>query len=255
MSELGARARDFQEKVALVTGGSRGIGRACALELARRGAAVAVTYQSNEAAAQEVLEGLKALGARAQAIKLELADADACAKAVDAVVESLGRLDVLVNNAGLAIDGLVMRMKAEDWARQLDVNLTGAFHLVKAASRPMVKQRSGAIVNLTSVVGEMGNAGQSAYAATKAGLIGFTKALARELAGRNIRVNAVSPGFIETDMTARIAGEAREKLAANIPLGRLGSADEVARAVAFLASDQASYITGEVLRVNGGLLT
>jgi 3-oxoacyl-[acyl-carrier protein] reductase len=247
--------REFQEKVALVTGDSRGIGRACALELARRGAAVAITYQSNEAAAREAVEGLKALGARAQALKLELASPEACAKAVDAVVESLGRIDVLVNNAGLALDGLVMRMKPEDWQRQLDVNLSGAFFLVKAASRPMVKQRSGAIVNLTSVVGEMGNAGQSAYAATKAGLIGFTKALARELAGRNIRVNAVSPGFIETDMTARIAGEAREKLVASIPLARMGSADEVARAVAFLASEQASYITGEVLRVNGGLLT
>jgi 3-oxoacyl-[acyl-carrier protein] reductase len=247
--------RDFQEKVALITGGSRGIGRACALELARRGAAVAITYQSNELAAREAVEGLKALGARAQALKLELADPEACAKAVDAVVESLGRLDVLVNNAGLALDGLVMRMKPEDWQRQLDVNLSGAFYLVKAASRPMVKQRSGAIVNLTSVVGEMGNAGQSGYAATKAGLIGFTKALARELAGRNIRVNAVSPGFIETDMTARIAGEAREKLVASIPLARMGSAEEVARAVAFLASEQASYVTGEVLRVNGGLLT
>jgi 3-oxoacyl-[acyl-carrier protein] reductase len=247
--------REFQEKVALVTGGSRGIGRACALELARRGAAVAITYQSNEAAAREAVEGLKALGARAQALKLELADPEACAKAVDAVVESLGRLDVLVNNAGLALDGLVMRTKPEDWQRQLDVNLSGAFYLVRAASRPMVKQRSGAIVNLTSVVGEMGNAGQSGYAATKAGLIGFTKALARELAGRNIRVNAVSPGFIETDMTSRIAGDAREKLVASIPLARMGSADEVARAVAFLASEQASYITGEVLRVNGGLLT
>lgn len=247
--------REFQEKVALITGGSRGIGRACALELARRGAAVAITYQSNEAAAREAVEGLKALGARAQALKLELADPEACAKAVDAVVESLGRLDVLVNNAGLALDGLVMRTKPEDWQRQLDVNLSGAFYLVKAASRPMVKQRSGAIVNLTSVVGEMGNAGQSGYAATKAGLIGFTKALARELAGRNIRVNAVSPGFIETDMTSRIAGDAREKLVASIPLARMGSADEVARAVAFLASEQASYITGEVLRVNGGLLT
>lgn len=247
--------REFQEKVALITGGSRGIGRACALELARRGAAVAITYQSNEAAAREAVEGLKALGARAQALKLELADPEACAKAVDAVVESLGRLDVLVNNAGLALDGLVMRTKPEDWQRQLDVNLSGAFYLVRAASRPMVKQRSGAIVNLTSVVGEMGNAGQSGYAATKAGLIGFTKALARELAGRNIRVNAVSPGFIETDMTSRIAGDAREKLVASIPLARMGSADEVARAVAFLASEQASYITGEVLRVNGGLLT
>lgn len=247
--------RGFQEKVALITGGSRGIGRACALELARRGAAVAITYQSNEAAAREAVEGLKALGARAQALKLELADPEACAKAVDAVVESLGRLDVLVNNAGLALDGLVMRTKPEDWQRQLDVNLSGAFYLVRAASRPMVKQRSGAIVNLTSVVGEMGNAGQSGYAATKAGLIGFTKALARELAGRNIRVNAVSPGFIETDMTSRIAGDAREKLVASIPLARMGSADEVARAVAFLASEQASYITGEVLRVNGGLLT
>jgi 3-oxoacyl-[acyl-carrier protein] reductase len=255
MGLAGMEGRDFAQKVALVTGGSRGIGRSCALELARRGASVAITYQSNEAAAQEALERLKSLGARALTLKLELADADACLAAVDSVVEAFGRLDVLVNNAGVAIDGLVMRMKTLDWQRQFDVNVNGAFHLVKAASRPMLKQRSGAIVNLASVVGETGNAGQSAYAASKAALIGFTKAIARELASRNVRVNAVSPGFIETDMTARISGEAREKLAASIPLARLGTADEVARAVAFLASEQASYITGEVLRVNGGLLT
>ncbi len=251
----GMEVSDFAQKVALVTGGSRGIGRSCALELARRGAAVVITYQTNEAAAKETLDRLEGLGARASTLRLELADAKACQQAVEAVIERFGRLDVLVNNAGVAVDGLVMRTRSEDWQRQFDVNVNGVFHLVKAATRPMLKQRSGAIVNLTSVVGEMGNAGQSAYAASKAALIGFTKALARELASRNVRVNAVSPGFIETDMTARIAGEAREKLAASIPLARLGKADEVARAVAFLASEQASYITGEVLRVNGGLLT
>jgi 3-oxoacyl-[acyl-carrier protein] reductase len=165
----------------------------------------------------------------------------------------MGGLHILVNNAGIALDQLVMRVKDEDWQRQLDVNLTGAFHLIRAATRPMMKARGGSIVNLTSVVGEMGNAGQAGYAATKAGLIGLTKSVARELASRNVRVNAVAPGYIDTDMTASLPEGAKQKMAEMIPLGRLGSADDVAAAVAWLCSDQASYVTGEVLRVNGGM--
>jgi 3-oxoacyl-[acyl-carrier protein] reductase len=174
-------------------------------------------------------------------------------KVIGFTEERLGRLDVLVNNAGLAVDGLVMRIKNEDWDRQLDANLKGAFALIRAAARPMVKQRKGAVVNVTSVVGEMGNSGQAAYSASKAGLIGLTKSIARELASRNIRVNAVSPGFIDTDMTAKIPADSRAKMLEAIPLARLGAADEVASAVVFLCSDAASYITGAVLRVNGGM--
>jgi 3-oxoacyl-[acyl-carrier protein] reductase len=169
------------------------------------------------------------------------------------VVAELGGLHILVNNAGIAIDQLLMRLKDEDWQRQLDVNLTGAFNLVRAASRPMMKARGGAIVNLSSVVGEMGNAGQVAYAATKAGLIGLTKSVARELASRNIRCNAVTPGFIDTDMTSALPEAARTRMLESIPLARLGSAEDVANAVCFLASDQAAYVTGEVLKVNGGM--
>ncbi len=182
-----------------------------------------------------------------------MADPAACAAAVEAVIADLGGLHVLVNNAGIALDQLVMRIKDEDWNRQLQVNLTGAFNLIRAVTRPMMKQRGGAIVNLTSVVGEMGNAGQAAYAATKAGLIGLTKAVARELASRNVRVNAVAPGFVDTDMTQALPEAARAKLKEAIPLARLGTAQDVAEAVAFLASEQASYVTGEVLRVNGGM--
>jgi 3-oxoacyl-[acyl-carrier protein] reductase len=209
-----------------------------------------IGYAGNEAAANETLALLKTKG---RALRFDVADAAACAKAVDSVLEEFGRLDVLVNNAGVAVDGLVVRTKEEDWDKQLDTNLKGAFALIRAAARPMMKQRAGAIVNLTSVVGETGNAGQAAYSASKAGLIGLTKSVARELASRNIRVNAVSPGLIETDMTARISGETRTKMVEEIPLSRLGAASEIAHAVVFLASDEASYITGEVLRVNGGM--
>jgi 3-oxoacyl-[acyl-carrier protein] reductase len=247
--------KDFEGKVALISGASRGIGRAVAVELARRGAAVAVAYASNEAAGRETLERVEAAGGRGRLFKLEVSDAAACDRVVQTVIGELGRIDVLVNNAGIALDGLVMQTKDEAWDRQFEVNVKGAFHLSRAVSKPMLRQRSGAIVNVSSVVGEAGRAGQTAYSATKAALIGFTKSLARELASRDIRVNAVSPGFIETDMSARISGEARTKLLESIPLGRLGNCEEVARAVVFLASDQASYVTGEVLRVNGGLLT
>lgn len=244
---------DFKGKVVLVTGGSRGIGRACAVALARRGASVVLTYVGNEAAAAEAVRLVEQAGGQGKAVRLDVADTKACTATVEAIVEEQGRLDVLVNNAGIAVDGLVMRTRDEDWDRQLDTNLKGAFALIRAASRPMLKQRGGAIINLTSVVGEMGNAGQAAYAASKAGLIGLTRTVARELASRNVRVNAVSPGFIDTDMTAKVAEQARAAMLAAIPMGRLGLAEEVANAVAFLASDQAAYITGEVLRVNGGM--
>lgn len=241
---------DWTGKVVLITGGSRGIGRACAVAFGQAGATVVLSYAGNEAAAAEAV---KAAGSKARSVRFDVADTAACAAAVEEIVRAEGRLDVLVNNAGVAIDGLAVRIKDADWDRQLDTNLKGSFALCRAAARPMMKQRAGAIVNLTSVVGETGNVGQAAYAASKAGLIGLTKALARELASRNVRVNAVSPGFIDTDMTAGLAPDLKEKITESIPLGRLGSADEVAKAVLFLASDAASYVTGEVLKVNGGM--
>ncbi|RKH58792.1 3-oxoacyl-[acyl-carrier-protein] reductase [Corallococcus llansteffanensis] len=244
----------FKDKVVLVTGGSRGIGRACAQAFAKAGAStVVISYVGNEAAAQETVGLLQQAGAKAEAVRFDVADTAACTSAVEGILKAHGRLDVLVNNAGVAVDGLVMRHKDEDWDRQLDTNLKGAFALIRAVSRPMMKQKSGAIINLTSVVGEMGNPGQAAYSASKAGLIGLTKSVAKELASRNIRVNAVSPGFIGTDMTSHLDDELRQKMVSGIPLARLGNPEEVAGAVVFLASDAASYITGEVLKVNGGM--
>ncbi|HLT31992.1 MAG TPA: 3-oxoacyl-[acyl-carrier-protein] reductase [Myxococcaceae bacterium] len=244
---------DFKDKVVLVTGGSRGIGRACVLAFAKRGAQVVFSYAGNEQAANETVAQARELGAEVQAIRFDVADPEACASAVDGILKSHGRLDVLVNNAGISIDGLVMRFKDADFDRVIDTNLKGAWALCRAVSRPMMKQKGGAIINLTSVVGEMGNAGQSVYAASKAGLIGVTKALARELASRNIRVNAVSPGFIGTDMTDALPEDTKARMMESIPLGRLGSGDDVAQSVLFLASDAAGYVTGEVLKVNGGM--
>lgn len=241
---------DWTGKVVLITGGSRGIGRACAVAFGRAGATVVLSYAGHDAAAAEAV---KAAGSRARSVRFDVGDTAACAAAVEDVLKTEGRLDVLVNNAGVAIDGLAVRIKDADWDQQVDTNLKGAFALCRAAARPMMKQRAGSIVNLTSVVGETGNVGQAAYAASKAGLIGLTKALARELASRNVRVNAVSPGFIDTDMTARLSPDSKTNITESIPLGRLGAADEVAQAVLFLASDAASYVTGEVLKVNGGM--
>lgn len=245
---------DFKGRTALVTGASRGIGRAIAVALARGGASLALNYAGNEAAANEALSLVREAGApRAKLWRFDVADPAACTAAVEEIVAELGGLHVLVNNAGIAIDQLVMRVKDEDWNRTLQVNLTGTFNLIRAAARPMMKAKGGAIVNVTSVVGEMGNAGQAAYAAAKAGQIGLTKSVARELASRNIRVNAVAPGYIDTDMTAGLAEAAKTRMTELIPLARLGAAEDVANAVAFLASDRASYVTGEVLRVNGGM--
>jgi 3-oxoacyl-[acyl-carrier protein] reductase len=245
--------KDFENKVALVTGGSRGIGRAISIELAKRGANVVLSYAGNEAAANDTVKAITDAGGKAKAIRFDVADSEACSTAVEGVVKEFGRIDVLVNNAGVAIDGLLMRFKDEDWDKTIDTNLKGAFALMRAVSRPMMKQKAGAIVNVSSIVGEMGNGGQSAYAASKAGLIGLTKSVARELSSRNIRVNAVTPGFITTDMTASLTPEQKEKMLTAIPLSRIGNSEEVAAAVAFLASDAASYITGETLKVNGGM--
>jgi len=245
---------DFSGKVAFVTGGSRGIGRAIATALGRGGATVVIGYAGNEEAAKETCRLIESAGGRAEARRFDVADSAACQAAIEETVKAHGGLHVLVNNAGVAIDQLLVRLKDEDLERQLAINLKAAFYLCRAAARPMMKQRQGSIVNLGSVVGEMGNVGQTAYAATKAGLVGFTKSLARELASRNIRANVVTPGFIDTDMTRELPEEVRAKMLESIPLGRLGSAEEVAAVVAFLASDAASYVTGEVIRVNGGML-
>jgi 3-oxoacyl-[acyl-carrier protein] reductase len=245
---------DFKGKIALVTGASRGIGRAIAVALAKGGASVALNYAGNDAAAAEALALCEQSGAaKAKLYKFDISDPAACQRAIDDVVADMGGLHILVNNAGIAVDGLVMRVKDDDWNRQLQVNLTGTFNLIRAATRPLMKAKGGSIVNVSSVVGEMGNAGQAAYSAAKAGQIGLTKTIARELASRNVRCNAVTPGYIETDMTAGIAEAGKQKLQEMIPLARLGTADDVANAVAWLASDQASYVTGEVLRVNGGM--
>jgi 3-oxoacyl-[acyl-carrier protein] reductase len=244
---------DFKGKTALVTGAARGIGRAIALELARGGASLALN-DVNEAAAKEAVELAEKEGApKAKFYKFDVADSAACNAAIDSVLTDFGGLHILVNNAGISIDALIMRFKDEDWKKTLDINLTGAFNLMRAATRPMMKQRSGAIVNIASVVGEMGNAGQAAYSASKGALIALTKTVARELASRSIRVNAVAPGFIDTPMTQALPEAAKAKLAEAIPLARLGTAQDIADCVAWLASDKASYVTGGVIRVNGGM--
>lgn len=243
----------LEGKVALVTGASRGIGAAIARELARQGAAVAVNFSGSEDAARTVVASIEEQGGRAIAVKADVSDPASCAELVERTMGELGGLDIVVNNAGITRDGLLVRMSDEDWSSVLDINLTGVFSVTRAAARHLMKQRSGCIVNVTSVIGLTGNAGQANYAASKAGVIGFTKSVARELAARNVRANAVAPGFIETDMTASLSESVREAALAQVAMGRFGSAEDVARTVAFLASDDAGYITGAVIPVDGGL--
>jgi len=238
-------------KVALVTGASRGIGRAIAARLGSQGALVVAAARGDHA--QACADAILADGGRAEALTLDVTDAAAVEAAPGAIVKRHGRLDIVVSNAGVTRDQLLMRMKRDDWDAVLATNLTATFLLAQAAMRPMLKQKGGRIIAISSVVGQSGNAGQSNYAASKAGLIGFAKALAREVASRSITVNVVAPGMIDTDMTRGIAERAQIDWSSQIPLGRLGTADEVAAAVSFLASDEASYITGHVLAVNGGM--
>ena len=241
-------------KVALVTGASRGIGRAIALRLAHEGAAVAINYAGNAKAAEEVKSLIEAAGGKAMIIQANVADAAAVEEMIQQVTETFGTIDILVNNAGITKDGLLMRMKEEDWDAVVNTNLKGIFHCTKAVTKLMMKKRAGRIVNMASVVGLIGNAGQANYAAAKAGVIGFSKSVARELASRGITVNMVAPGFINTDMTAVLPDKVKEAMVEDIPLGRMGEAENVADAVLFLVSDQASYITGQVVNVDGGMV-
>jgi len=239
--------------VALVTGGSRGIGRAVAERLARAGASVVITYVRQTGPAEDAIARMREDGARASAEQFDVGDPEAARAAIDRIVDREKRLDILVNNAGVAVDGLVVRLKEEDWERALRVNLTGVFHCTKAALRTMMRARYGRIVNLTSVVAAMGNTGQAAYAAAKAGVVGFTRSMAREVSSRGITVNAVAPGFIETEMTGGLDEAQKGFYASVIPAGRMGRPEEIASAVEYLASPDAAYVTGHVLHVNGGL--
>ena len=240
-------------KTAVVTGASRGIGRAIALELASKGVRVVINYNGSSDRAKEVQKEIQENGGQAEVRQWNVADHGACEAAVREIVKEFGSIDILVNNAGITKDGLMLRMKDEDFDRVIQTNLRGAFVCVREAAKIMSKNRRGRIVNISSVVGQMGNAGQVNYAAAKAGLLGLTKSCAKELAARNITVNAVAPGFIETDMTAALSDEVRAAYAEAIPLKRMGTAQEIADAVSFLVSDKAAYITGQVLGVNGGM--
>lgn len=240
---------NLKDKVALVTGGAQGIGKAIAIALIKEGATVAISDINLELARQTAQE----LGGKTLAVKMNVADLADAEAGVKEIVAKLGKIDILVNNAGITRDGLFIRMKKEDWDAVLSVNLSGVFNCTKAVSSLLIKQRSGKIINIASIVGQMGNFGQANYAASKAGVIGFTKTLAREFASRNITVNAIAPGFILTAMTDKIPAEAKEKMQAQIPMGKLGQPEDVAATVVFLASDAANYITGQVIAVNGGM--
>ncbi|HEY2492917.1 MAG TPA: 3-oxoacyl-[acyl-carrier-protein] reductase [Paenibacillus sp.] len=247
-------SKPLSGQVALVTGASRGIGRSIALTLAGNGANVIVNYSGNEAAAQEVVVEIQAMGVEAIALQANVGKSEEAENLVKESISAWGRLDILVNNAGITRDNLIMRMKEEEFDQVIETNLKGVFNCLKAVTRPMMKQRYGRIINISSVVGVLGNAGQANYVAAKAGVIGLTKSSARELASRGITVNCVAPGFIDTDMTKELSEEVRSKLSADIPLARLGQPEEIAKVVAFLASDGASYMTGQTLHVDGGMV-
>ena len=240
-------------KIAVVTGASRGIGKAIAMKFAQLGATVVINYNGSAQKAEEVKQSIIADGGRAVIKQCNVADYDACEAFIKEVIDQFGRIDILVNNAGITKDGLIMRMSEEDFTNVVDVNLKGTFHCIRFASRQMMKQRSGRIINMSSVVGISGNAGQINYAASKAGVIGMTKSAAKELASRGITVNAIAPGYIETDMTNVLSDKVKEETMKQIPLGRLGQTGDIAVAAAFLASDEAGYITGQVLAVDGGM--
>lgn len=245
--------RDLSGKTAVVTGASRGIGRAIACKLAAEGASVVLNYKGSRERAEEVKARIEAEGGTAYLLPCDVADFAACEAFMKEAIGLLGRLDILVNNAGITRDGLLMRMSEEDYDAVLDTNLKGTFHCIRFAARQMIKQRSGRILNISSVSGVLGNAGQANYAASKAGVIGLTKSAAREFAGRGITVNAIAPGFIHTEMTEALPEKVRENAVAQIPLGRFGEAEEVAEAAAFLVSDRAGYMTGQVLHIDGGM--
>ncbi|MFZ0389419.1 MAG: 3-oxoacyl-[acyl-carrier-protein] reductase [Calditrichia bacterium] len=245
--------KEFKEKVAVITGSSRGIGAEIAAEFARRGAAVVLSGRNPEKL-QEMEETLSAESAEVISVAADVGKMEEAVHLMEQAIQKFGKVDILVNNAGITRDNLLMRMKEEEWDQVIQTNLKGTYNCIKAVTRPMMKQRDGRIINITSVVGQMGNAGQVNYAASKAGIIGLTKSVARELASRNITCNAVAPGFIETEMTGVLDDKIKENLQSQIPLGRLGSVRDVAAVVCFLAGQQASYITGQVLNVDGGMV-
>ena len=245
----------LQGKVALITGGSRGIGEAIVMKYAHEGADIAFTYVSSEEKAKEVASKAEALGVKVIAIKSDAADYNQAESLVNEVVEKLGRIDILINNAGITKDTLMLRMTEEQWDQVIHVNLKSVFNLTKHVLKPMMKQRAGSIINMSSVVGVFGNAGQANYAASKAGIIGFSKSIAKEVGSRNIRCNAIAPGFIETDMTQNLSDDQKKAYTDNIPLKRLGTGEDIANACVYLGSDMGAYVTGQVLSVCGGLNT
>lgn len=247
-------SNSLEGKIAVVTGASRGIGRAIALTLASKGAAVIINYNGSKDRAEEVKQKIEEAGGKASIYQCDVSDYEKCELFIQGVIKEYGRIDILVNNAGITRDGLLMKMSEADFDQVVDTNLKGAFNTIRFASRQMLKQRSGRVINMSSVVGVTGNAGQANYAASKAGVIGLTKAAARELASRGITVNAIAPGFIETDMTEVLPEKVKESSVAQIPLGKFGKPEQVAAAVAFLVSEDAGYITGQVLHVDGGMV-